>query len=606
MGRLDLFDCSFTGNYANTTGGAISSTGSGSISGCTFRDNSAGSHGGGGISVYGGALTITDSTIVDNSTSGPGGGIHVYAGTLTAVNDTISDNSASSGGGIASDPGTTLTIANTIVAGNTATTSGPDVLGSFGSQGTNLIGATDGSTGWVGSDLTGTTAQPLDAMLAPLGNYGGPTETMALLPGSPAIGAGTPISGITTDQRGFARPASNPDIGAFQTQGSTLVVNTTADGTVSGPGQLTLRQAVNIDNMLSTAEPITFSSLFNTPQTITLTGGQLELSNTNGTEAIAGPGANLLTVSGGGTQGVFQVDTDVTASLADLTIADGVAADGGGVYSVGNLTVTGDVFIGNTAKASGPYGYPAAGGGAIFSINGTLVVSNSTFTNNQAPSGGGGAIEQAVSNYENEIGSLTVSGSAFSGNVAEAAGAIQDAITTMNVSNSTFTSNRGTLYAGAIDNGSSNGTLTNCTFTSNSAPFAGAINNFDAGGLGGSLTLTGCTFTGNTATNGNGGTIYSSLGQGHRILNSTHEENFFTVVVVARAFHALDLDAFLTTGLALEEAKGEPPNHAQVGRGMVAAYAAFILPETDVQLPVEIVLDAPMTPDGNRELLDCD
>ena len=65
---------------------------------------------------------------------------------------------------------------------------------------------------------------------------------------------------------------------------------------------------------------------------------------------------------------------------------------------------------------------------------------------------------------------------------------------------------------GAIDNGTSNGTLTNCTFTSNSAPFAGAINNFDAGGLGGSLTLTGCTFTGDTATNGNGGTIYSSLG----------------------------------------------------------------------------------------------
>ena len=173
--------------------------------------------------------------------------------------------------------------------------------------------------------------------------------------------------------------------------------------------------------------------------------------------------------------------------------------------------MTGDVFIGNTATASGPSGYPAAGGGAIFSINATLVVSNSTFTNNQAPSGGGGAIEQAVSNYENEIGSLTVSGSTFSGNVAEAAGAIQDAITTMNVSDSSFTSNTGTLYAGAIDNGSSNGTLTNCTFTSNSAPFAGAINNFDAG-LGGSLTLTGCTLTGNTATNGNGGTIYSTLG----------------------------------------------------------------------------------------------
>ena len=102
------------------------------------------------------------------------------------------------------------------------------------------------------------------------------------------------------------------------------------------------------------------------------------------------------------------------------------------------------------------------------------MISNSTFTNNQAPSGGGGAIEQAVSNYENEIGSLTVSGSTFSGNVAEVGGAIQDAITTLNVSNSTFTSNSGTLYAGAIDNGSSNGTLTNCTFTSNSTSVRGS------------------------------------------------------------------------------------------------------------------------------------
>ena len=379
VGRIELFDCQFTGNYANTTGGAISSTGSGSISGCTFRNNSAGSHGGGGISVYGGALTITNSTVVDNSTSGPGGGIHVHLGTLTADNDTISDNSASSGGGIASDPGTTLTIGNTIVAENTATTSGPDANGTIVSVGNNLIGKTDGSSGWVNSDLTGTIAMPLNPLLSPLGSYGGATQTMALLPGSPAVGAAdtrpttraTTIPQITTDHAAVSDSISpNPDIGAFQTQGSTLVVNSTADGTVSGPGQLTLRQAVDIDNMLSTAEPITFSSLFNTPQTITLTGGELELSNTNGTEAITGAGADLLTISGGGTQGVFRIDAGVTASLADLTVADGVAADGGGVYSVGNLTVTGDVFIGNTATASGPYGYPAARSDEINSVNG--------------------------------------------------------------------------------------------------------------------------------------------------------------------------------------------------------------------------------------------
>ena len=415
VGRINLFDCSFTGNYANTTGGAISSTGSGSISGCTFRDNSAGSHGGGGISVYGARsrlptarlsrtarLAWAEASTFMQARSRP---------TMTQFPTTAPPLAAA----LRADPGTTLTIANTIVAGNTATTSGPDADGTIVSLGTNLIGATDDSTGWVGSDLTGTVALPLDPMLAPLGNYGGPTQTIALLPGSPAIGAGTTISGITTDQRGFARPASNPDIGAFQTQGSTLVVNTTDDGTVSGPGQLTLRQAVNIDNMLSTAEPITFSSLFNTPQTITLTGGLLELSNTSGTEAIAGPGANLLTVSGGGTQGVFQVDTGVTASLADLTIADGVAANGGGVFSMGNLTVTGDVFIGNTATASTPDG----GTAAVESTAPTGPWWCEQHVHEQSGAVGRGRCHRGVE--PDSPGSLTVSASTFTGNTAEAA-----------------------------------------------------------------------------------------------------------------------------------------------------------------------------------------
>ena len=120
----------------------------------------------------------------------------------------------------------TVTLGNTIVAGNTATTSGPDASGTFASQGHNLIGKTDGSTGWVGSDLTGTIAAPLNPLLAPLGNYGGPTQTMALLPGSPAIDAGSNAlipGGVTTDQRGDPRIVnSTVDIGAFDEQGYTL------------------------------------------------------------------------------------------------------------------------------------------------------------------------------------------------------------------------------------------------------------------------------------------------------------------------------------------------------------------------------------------------
>ena len=49
-----------------------------------------------------------------------------------------------------------------------------------------------------------------DLGLAPLGDYGGPTQTMALLPGSPAIGAGIAVSGVTTDQRGLPLDSPNP------------------------------------------------------------------------------------------------------------------------------------------------------------------------------------------------------------------------------------------------------------------------------------------------------------------------------------------------------------------------------------------------------------
>ena len=108
------------------------------------------------------------------------------------------------------------------MAGNTGVLNS-DVTGTFTSLGNNLIGKTDGSSGWIASDLTGTVASPLNALLAPLGNYGGPTQTMALLPGSPAIDAGASSGGniLPTDQRGLSR-VGNTDIGAFESQGFTL------------------------------------------------------------------------------------------------------------------------------------------------------------------------------------------------------------------------------------------------------------------------------------------------------------------------------------------------------------------------------------------------
>jgi CSLREA domain-containing protein len=140
---------------------------------------------------------------------------------------------------------------------NSAGRNGPDVSGVFTSQGNNLIGEADGSSGWVSSDRTGTMAKPLNAGLAPLGDYGGPTQTMPPLYGSPAIDAGNTKlvpAGLTTDQRGQPRLFHGQvDIGAYQLQvviAPSFVVDTTADYSDPSDGKTSLREAIASANAL--------------------------------------------------------------------------------------------------------------------------------------------------------------------------------------------------------------------------------------------------------------------------------------------------------------------------------------------------------------------
>jgi hypothetical protein len=126
-------------------------------------------------------------------------------------------------------------VVNTIVAGNTSDQFGQDAFGPFASLGHNLIGKTDDSSGWTDADLTGKKASPLDPQLGPLQANGGPTQTAALLPGSPALDAGDiTYSPGPNDQRGdgFSRIVNGMiDIGAFEVQGGNSAAPPRGTGT---------------------------------------------------------------------------------------------------------------------------------------------------------------------------------------------------------------------------------------------------------------------------------------------------------------------------------------------------------------------------------------
>jgi hypothetical protein len=197
-------------------------------------NGACGMHGAGGLA-YGGAITNNTATV--NIKHGTLSLNNAQAGN-TGVNQSTANKpprlvAEGTGGGIRVGP-STVTLENTIIAGNTAAngtgdttgapTPGPNVDGTVTSNGHNLLGVATDAIGFTGTgDQTG--ANP---MLAALADNGGPTETMALTTGSPAIDAGV-AAGSSFDQRGRPRTYDDPgvanaatsdgtDIGAFELQ----------------------------------------------------------------------------------------------------------------------------------------------------------------------------------------------------------------------------------------------------------------------------------------------------------------------------------------------------------------------------------------------------
>ena len=259
-GTLTVSNCTLTNNLAHTYGGGIFNGGTLAISNSTLASNSAVVQGGGIFNNTGCTLTVSNSTFLNNAAThnGAGGGI-VNLGTMTVsdstfagntangggaignagmltVNDrTLANNSGSSGGGgILSSASGTLNLANTIIANSLV---GVDLYnaGSVATAQNNLIGSQSGTSiqNGVNGNIVG--ANPL---LASLGNNGGPTQTFALLPGSPAIDAGNnalavDAQGQHTDHRpahgaGYPRIVNGTvDIGASEYTPPATVTGTT-------------------------------------------------------------------------------------------------------------------------------------------------------------------------------------------------------------------------------------------------------------------------------------------------------------------------------------------------------------------------------------------
>ncbi|MFZ5879309.1 MAG: choice-of-anchor Q domain-containing protein [Chloroflexota bacterium] len=191
-------------------GGGILNLGMLAVENVTFLNNSAVDDGGALFSWN--ILTVANSTFSGNSATNGGAiydGTNGFALGTSIVNSTFSGNSATgSGGGALNTTTGAVYIQNSIIANST---SGGNCAGTIFNFGYNLD---SGSTCGFGNfnSLSNT-----DPKLAALADNGGPTPTFALLPGSPAINAGTNTDCPATDQRGVARPqGATCDIGSYE------------------------------------------------------------------------------------------------------------------------------------------------------------------------------------------------------------------------------------------------------------------------------------------------------------------------------------------------------------------------------------------------------
>ncbi len=495
---------------AGAKGGAIYNQGGAvEVSGSTFFENAAVD--GGAIYSTSGTVTVENSTFTINSAGGMGGAIYVASGTLNVSNSTFNRNGSAAEGSAIFNAAAATAVNNSTFSGNRilnpsasgtiANTSSATVTSSTFSANEkyNLANAGGGAmtvrntilddkddkncTGTIingGNNIdSGTTCawaandgslSSTDPKLGTLADNGGPTESIALQPGSPAVDAvlfNAPNECPDADQRGIPRPQGAAcDIGAYEAtrqSGPNFVVNVleddladTDDGScddlVPGLTDCTLREAIRAANSDPDKNTITFalSGEITLKETLPTIGGDLQIDGSG----------RQITISGDEKYRVMNVIAadSLELELKQLTVSKGMSDQGGGIFNDGaEIVVTNGRFQGNMAGQKG---------GAIYNQSGAVSLTDTLFASNTAGSSaendGGGALFTSG-------GALTILRSTFFKNVSAAnGGAIYKASGTAAVTNSTFTMNE-TDGAGTLFNETGKTTVTNSTFAGDAA-----------------------------------------------------------------------------------------------------------------------------------------
>ena len=414
VGEVDLVGLTITGGSA-WYGGGVYSYGALTVTGSTISDNSAGSRGGGIHSS--GVLTLIDSTITDNSANHSGGGISKADGTLTISGSTIASNSADRGGGIYSYSGT-LTITNSTISRNSSNRGGGGILSVNGTLTVTNSTIADNSAG--GGTVSGG------------GVFGDGTLLMitdSTISGNSAFRGGgiqQIHGGSLTVTDSMISGNSARDGGGVYCDSILMMTNSTISGNSAVAnggaiyhlrGTVTLTGSTVLDNSATEGGGI---YIYGSLGTVTLTGSTvLDNSATNG-------------------GGIYNAGT---LTLNNSTIAGNSATEGGGIYSSNTLTVTGSMIAGNSATE----------GGGIYNSS-TVTLTGSMVSGNSASYKGGG-IRNAFP------GTLTVSGSTIFGNSAEHGGGMYGS-GTMTAIGSTITGNSADNRGGGILISAGWGTLT--------------------------------------------------------------------------------------------------------------------------------------------------